>query len=169
MAYCRGSLQARSSAFLVDLRCGRYPADFSRRTVALRISRLRAGCHGTGDDIIRWPPRCSGFSAARLSGARASSADPLFLDQQNIDLTAFRRAIKRNRTELAAHQPTQPGCGRLRTPPDFDRMDPIARIKAIRTSGQAALMVDRLIQDRTQANLPKQVRGSLPAISSAIN
>ena len=45
----------------------------------------------------------------------------------------------------------------------------MARIKAIRASGQASLRVDRFAQDRTQANLLNQVRGARPAIASALN
>ena len=45
----------------------------------------------------------------------------------------------------------------------------MARIKVLRETRQAADRVDRFVQDRTQANLLKQVRGSLPAISSALN
>ena len=104
------------------------------------------------------------WRAARLSGANASSTDPFFLDQQNIDMSAFRRAIKRNRSELAAHQPPHPCDGRLRLPSDCDRMGPTARIKAIRASGQTALRVERFVLDRTQANRLKQVRGSLSRI-----
>ena len=45
----------------------------------------------------------------------------------------------------------------------------MARIKVLRETRQAAARIDRFAQDRTHANLLKQVRGSLPAISSALN
>ena len=46
------------------------------------------------------------WRAARIAAAKASSADPLFLGQQNVGLHAFRRAIRRNQKELSRTAPT---------------------------------------------------------------
>ena len=106
----------------------------------------------------------------RLGAAKASSADALLIDQQNIEVRSFRRAVKRRRAEMTLSAPSSAvGLSATRLPANNDRMGPAARIKAIRTSGQTPLRVGRFILDRTQVNLLKQVRGSLPAIPSALN
>ena len=48
-------------------------------------------------------------------------------------------------------------------------MGTMSRIKAIRDPRHASTRVGRFLQDRTQAILLEQVRGSLPAIGSALN
>ena len=45
------------------------------------------------------------WRAARLGNTRASSADALLLDQQNIDVRDFQRAVKRHRSELTRSAP----------------------------------------------------------------
>ena len=106
---------------------------------------------------------------ARLLAALPSSADPLLLDPTDITASSFQMAIKRHRRELqrssAVSSADQPG---LRLPSNYAGMGPSARIKAIKPSYQASTRVERFLQERTQANLLKQVRGSLPAISSAL-
>ena len=107
------------------------------------------------------------WGEARANAIRASSADPLFLGAQNIDVSSFQRALKPHRAELA--RDSAAASSHLRLPAGFGRMGPIARIKAIQESRQAVTRVDRFAHDRTQANLLKQVRVSLLAISSALN
>lgn len=48
-------------------------------------------------------------------------------------------------------------------------MGPSAPIKALRFARHPPALMDRYIQDRTQANMLKQVRGSLPVTPSALN
>ena len=111
------------------------------------------------------------WRASRLNATKASPSDHLFLATQDVDVQSFQRAIKRHKTELSRDPRETPlaSSSRIRLPRNYDSLGPSARIKTLRESGQAAARVDRFIQDRTQANLLKQVRGSLPAISSALN
>ena len=113
---------------------------------------------------------CDYWTATRLNVAKASSADSLIPDQQNVDVRTSQRVFKRHRDELSPAIPDS-GNGRsgMRLPADFDRLAPMARIKATRASGQASTRVDRFIHDMPQADLAKQVRGSPPVICSASN
>ena len=111
------------------------------------------------------------WRATRLNATKASPADHLFLATQDVDVREFRRAIKRHKNELSRDPRDTPlaSSSHIRLPKQYERLGPMARIKTLRESGQAVARVGRFIQDRTQANLLKQVRGSLPAISSALN
>ena len=110
------------------------------------------------------------WRADRIAATKASSADPLCLRRQNVDAHAFCRAIKRNQKELPRTAPPRKANDvRLRHPADYDRIGPADRIQALRISGLAATRIDRFAQDQTQYNLLKQVRGSVPASSSAMN
>ena len=83
---------------------------------------------------------------------------------------SFQRSINRHHKEIARGNPdSSTDSSRLRLPGNYPKMGPVDRIKAIRDSRQAPTLVRRFLQDRTQANLLKQVRGSLPAIGSALN
>ena len=110
------------------------------------------------------------WRAARMDAAKASSADALILNQQDVDVQAFQRDVKRHRAELSRTDPDHgPGCSCLRLPEGFDRLGALDRTKAIRSSAQASSRADRFFHDRTHANLLKQVRGSLPVLCSALN
>ena len=110
------------------------------------------------------------WRASRLNASKAASDDQLFLCAQDVNVSSFHRAIKRHRAELSRDpRDSTAASSHMRLPSQFDRMGPIARIKAIQESRQATTRIDRFAQDRTQANLLKKVRGSLPAISSALN
>ena len=111
------------------------------------------------------------WRASRLNATTESSADPLFLASQDVNFSSFRRAIKRHTAELTRdpRDSASASSSELRLPPHFERMGPLSRIQAIQESRQAVTRVDRFVQDRTRANLLNQVRGSMPAISSALN
>ena len=56
---------------------------------------------------------------------------------------------------------------KLKTPPNFARMGPAQRIKLFSSGQLIPKVVNRFMQENLQANLLKQVRGSLPGIASA--
>ena len=110
------------------------------------------------------------WRAARLQAVKASSADPLFLVTKDVGVITSKRAIKRHRAELHRDPlDSSAASSHLRLPAGFERLGPLARIRAIQTSRKTETRAERFAQDRTQANLLKQVRGSLPVISSALN
>ena len=108
--------------------------------------------------------------AARLQAVKASSADPLLLVTQDVDVITFQRAINRHRAELQRdRRDSSADPFHLSLSAGFERLGPMARILAIQESRQTETRAGRFAQDRSQANLIKQVRGSLPAISSDLN
>ena len=110
------------------------------------------------------------WRAVRLNTAMASSAEHLFLAAGKVGTAAFRRAIKRHRKELSRTDTAAPASSPgMRLPPNYPMMGHMARTRAIREANHSPSWADGFIQDRTQANLLKQVRGSLPAIGSALN
>ena len=65
------------------------------------------------------------WRAARLEAAKASSSDALVLNQQDVDVKAFQRAVKRHRSELTRDEPDSgPSSSGLRLPEGFDVSDP---------------------------------------------
>ena len=56
---------------------------------------------------------------------------------------------------------------RVRLPSTFARLGPARKIQLLMKSDIDPLQINRLVADNVQANLLKQVRGSLPGVSSA--
>ena len=111
------------------------------------------------------------WRADRINATKAPSAYPLFLAAPDVSVGIPQRATKRRKVELSRDRrdSASASSSQLRMPAKVDRMGRSARIKATQESRQAVTRIDRFAQDRTQANLLKQVRGSLPAMSSDLN
>ena len=87
-----------------------------------------------------------------------------------MNASTAKRAIKRHRQDSAQHEHMKQHARKiLRLPRNFSAMGPVARIRLMRESKQAPSRIERYIQGRAQENLMKQIRRSLPALSSALN
>ena len=78
------------------------------------------------------------------------------------------QAIKRHKSQFASTGQLRVATKKkLHIPKNFSRMGPAQRIKLLQSAALVPAVLDRYIKDATQANLLKQVRGSLPGMASA--
>ena len=105
------------------------------------------------------------WSSARTAFAPTSSAgEHLVPAHEMFTQDTLVKAIRRHSAQFARSGAiTARPRTSLRAPPAFEKMGPAQRIRFLGSSAVRPLQVDRFIKDSTQANLLKQVKGSVRA------
>ena len=109
------------------------------------------------------------WSSARMAYAPLSSAgEDLTPAHELFTQDSLVKAIRRHSAQFA-HSGTiaAKSSSTIKAPKAFDKMGPARKIRYLKSSAVHPLQVNRFIKDQTQANLLKQVKGSLPGMASA--
>ena len=119
------------------------------------------------DHLGRKPFRlCGGL--ARSSFAQGSSGDHLIPPNKSLTRDSPTLDLKRrNRQFQQSGKLSVRIRDKVHLPSTFDRMGPAREIQLLTKSVVTPLHVSRFVADNAQSNLLKQVRGSLPGVSSA--
>ena len=109
-----------------------------------------------------WPSARTAYPPTSSAGEDLTPAHELFTQDSLV------KAIRRHSAQFARSGAiaTRPS-STLKDPRAFEKLGHSQKIRYLKSSAVRPLQVNRFIKDQTQANLLKQVKGSLPGLASA--